>query len=93
MEVKIMSERTEKKLEALENDLKAIEEKQKQIAERLRAKKTKAEETRNLVIVEIVHENNVSISDLKAILKNGGKPPEPTKTTIIRKENEHEESF
>jgi len=92
-----MSARTEKKLEALENDVKIMEDKQRAMAERLRNKKTKTEETRNLVIVEIVRENNVSINDLKAILKGGGKPPEAIKITAdkpkIGKENEHEEIF
>jgi butyrate kinase len=68
-----MSARTEKKLEALENDVKIMEDKQRAMAERLRNKKTKTEETRNLVIVEIVRENNVSIGELKTIINNGGK--------------------
>jgi butyrate kinase len=88
-----MSARTEKKLEALENDVKIMEEKQKEMAERLKNKKAKTEETRNLAIVEVVRENNVTLGDLKAILKNGGKLPEITKTTIIRKEEEHEEEI
>jgi len=79
-----MSAKTEKKLENLENDVKVIEEKQKEIAEKLRTKKAKTEETRNLVIVEIVRENNVSINDLKEIIKSGGKSPEPVKTAPVQ---------
>jgi len=75
-----MSARTEKKLEALENDVKAMEERQKEMAERLRSKKAKVVETHNLAIVEIVREKNVTISDLKAIL-SGGKTPKTTITT------------
>ncbi|MDR2532342.1 MAG: DUF4315 family protein [Oscillospiraceae bacterium] len=100
-----MSTRTEKKLETLENDVKIMEEKQKQIAERLRNKKAKTEETRNLAIVEIVREQNVSISELRQMLSNGGKQlsnsPSHVRTTKavsstaeeikIRKDNEHEE--
>jgi len=74
-----MSVKTEKRLENLENDVNVMEEKFKEFAERLKAKKVKTEETRNLAIVEIVRENNVSIGDLKALINNGGNPPETPK--------------
>jgi butyrate kinase len=100
-----MSSKTEKKLENLENDVEVMEQKFKEFAERIRAKKAKTEETRNLAIVEIVREQNVSISDLKAMLSKGGKqignaPPHVRTTKAvtsaaeeikIRKDNEHEE--
>lgn len=71
-----MSAKTEKRLENLEKDVVSMEEKFKEFAEKIKAKKVKTEETRNLAIVEIVRENNVSIGDLKALINNGGNPPE-----------------
>jgi len=68
-----MATKTEKKLELLENDVTTMEEKHKEFAERLRKKKLKAEEIRNLAIVEIVRENNISITELKTILNNSCK--------------------
>ena len=67
-----MSAKTEKKLENLESDVVSIQEKIKAFNEKLREKKEKTEETRNLAIVEIVRENNFSIGELKAAI-NGVK--------------------
>jgi len=99
-----MASKTEKKLELLENDVAVMEEKYKKLAESLRQKRIKAEETRNIAIVEIVRENKLSIDDLKTILANGIRPPEIGQISPVElagtnekikkgKEIEHEENF
>ena len=102
-----MSARTEKKLEKIDNDVVSIEQKIKEYTEKLRQKKEKREETRDLAIVEIVRDMNISIGELKTILNNGGKlldsvPPLVQTTEAVtsaaeksnyRKEIENEEEI
>ena len=63
-----MFHKTEKKLENLDNDVVSIEAKMKEYAEKLRLKKEKREETMKSAIVELVRENNLSLTDLKSII-------------------------